>query len=259
VQFAGWCWRSPGQRRDRASSDCDVGGGGGGCQRRLSTMVVAARRRTTRHALLPVRCAQRVCARSRGGWRRTPIPVLWETKQARRQSAMCHISAAVCSDARAAGTVLISTTNLVTLPAPPCSSSCYVCRRLQSPSLCSACSAFAAAVALLVLCLSIVCVTVCLLLSVRVCLREPLQSVHVCMSAIVYQGVSFTLLLSAPPRRLLSPLLPVPELPTTQKRSGTLRRAAEQPQQQLPGSCPPVPASAQHPMQPSSSSLPQAH
>ena len=61
------------------------------------------------------------------------------------------------------------------------------------------------------------------------------------------------------PRRLLSPLLPVPELPTTQKRSGTLRRAAEQPQQQLPGSCPPVPASAQHPMQPSSSSLPQAH
>ena len=64
------------------------------------------------------------------------------------------------------------------------------------------------------------------------------------------------------PRRLLSPppLLPaVPELPTNLKRSGMLRRAAEQLQQQLPGSCPPVPASAQHPMQPSSSSLPQAH
>ena len=103
-----------------------------------------------------------------------------------------HTSAAVCLDARAAGTVLISTTNLVTLPAPP---SCYCVCRLQPPPLCSACSAFAAAVALLVLCLSIVCVTVCLLLSVRVCLREPL---HVCMSEIVYQGVSFALLLSAP-------------------------------------------------------------
>ena len=157
-----------------------------------------------------VATAQSVCVRSRGGWRHTPIPCCGESKQARRQSALCRTSAAVCSHARAAGTVLISTTNLVTLPAPP---SCYCVCRLQPPPLCCACSAFAAAVALLVLCLSIVCVTVCLLLSVRVCLREPLQSVHVCMSAIVYQGVSFTLLLSAPPRRLLSPLLPVPELP----------------------------------------------
>ena len=52
--------------------------------------------------------------------------------------------------------------------------------------------------ALLVLCLSIVCVTVCLLLSVRVCLREQPKSVHVCMCIIVCQGVSFALLLSAP-------------------------------------------------------------
>ena len=96
---------------------------------------------------------------------------------------MCRTSAAVCSHARGAGTVLISTTNLVTLPAPP---------------LCAAGSAFAAAVALLVLCLSIVCVTVCLLLSVRVCLREQPKSVHVCMCIIVCQGVSFALLLSAP-------------------------------------------------------------
>ena len=106
-----------------------------------------------------------------------------ENKQARQQSALCRTSAAVCSHARGAGTVLISTTNLVTLPAPP---------------LCAAGSAFAAAVALLVLCLSIVCVTVCLLLSVRVCLREQPKSVHVCMCIIVCQGVSFALLLSAP-------------------------------------------------------------
>ena len=73
---------------------------------------------------------------------------------------------------------------------------CCVCR-LQSP-LCAACSAFAVVVALLVLCLSIVCVTVCLLLSVRECLREQPKSVHVCMCIIVCQGVSFALLLSAP-------------------------------------------------------------
>ena len=73
-------------------------------------------------------------------------------KQARRQSALCRTSsAAVYSDARSAGMVLISTTNLVTLPAPP-SACCCVCR-LQSP-LCAACSAFAAAVALLVHCRS---------------------------------------------------------------------------------------------------------
>ena len=138
---------------------------------------------------------RRVCARSRGGWRHTPIPCCGEIKQARRQSALCRTSAAVYSDARGAGMVLISTTNLVTLPAPP-SSCCCVCR-LQSP-LCAACSAFAVVVALLVLCLSIVCVTVCLLLSVRVCLREQPKSVHVCMCIIVCQGVSFALLLSAP-------------------------------------------------------------
>ena len=84
----------------------------------------------------------------------------------------------------------------------PRHTACATLLLLRVPSaataVCSACSAFAAAVALLVLCLSIVCVTVCLLLSVRVCLREPLQSVHVCMSEIVYQGFSFTLLLSAP-------------------------------------------------------------
>ena len=182
---------------------------GGGCQRRLSTMVVAARRRTTRHALMSVGCAPRlarrsggcaachyhsaesVCALEAGGATRR-FPCCGEIKHARRQSALCRTSAAVCLDARAAGTVLISTTNLVTLPAPP---SCYCVCRLQPPPLCAACSAFAAAVALLVLCLSIVCVPVCLLLSVRVCLREPL---HVCMSEIVYQGVSFALLLSAP-------------------------------------------------------------
>jgi hypothetical protein len=236
-------------------------------------MVVAARRRTTRHALMSVRCAPRlarrsggcaacryhsaesVCAPEAGGAARR-FPCCGEIKHARRQSALCRTSAAVCSDARATGTVLISTTNLVTLPAPP---SCYCVCRLQPPPLCSACSAFAAAVALLVLCLSIACVPVCLLLSVRVCLREPLQSVHVCLSEILCQGFSFTLLLSAPASPPLATVPAIPDLPTNLKRSGMLRRATEQPQQQLPGSCPPVPASAQHPMQPSSSSLPQAH
>ena len=106
-------------------------------------MVVAARRRTTRHALMSVGCAPRlarrsggcaachyhsaesVCALEAGGATRR-FPCCGEIKHARRQSALCRTSAAVCLDARAAGTVLISTTNLVTLPAPP---SCYcVCR-----------------------------------------------------------------------------------------------------------------------------------
>ena len=51
-------------------------------------------------------------------------------KQARRQSALCRTSAAVYSDARSAGMVLISATNLATLPAPP-SSCCCVCRLLS--------------------------------------------------------------------------------------------------------------------------------
>ena len=80
-----------------------------------------------------VATAQSVCVRSRGGWRHTPIPCCGESKQARRQSALCRTSAAVCSHARAASTVLISTTNLVTLPAPP---SCYCVCRLQPPPLC---------------------------------------------------------------------------------------------------------------------------
>ena len=84
----------------------------------------------------------------------------------------------------------------------PRHTACATLLLLRVPSaataVCSACSAFAAAVALLALCLPIACVTVCLLLSVRVCLREPLQSVHVCLSEILCQGVSFTLLLSAP-------------------------------------------------------------
>jgi hypothetical protein len=140
--------------------------------------------------------SRRECARSRGGWRYTPIPVLLDSAAEKLSRLSDNLPYAIRSRsrllARGAGTVLISTTNLVTLPAPP---SCYCVCRLQPPPLCAACSAFAAAVALLVLCLSIVCVPVCLLLSVRVCLREPL---HVCMSEIVYQGVSFALLLSAP-------------------------------------------------------------
>jgi hypothetical protein len=140
--------------------------------------------------------SRRECARSRGGWRYTPIPVLLDSAAEKSSRLSDNLPYAIRSRsrllARGAGTVLISTTNLVTLPAPP---SCYCVCRLQPPPLCAACSAFAAAVALLVLCLSIVCVPVCLLLSVRVCLREPL---HVCMSEIVYQGVSFALLLSAP-------------------------------------------------------------
>ena len=145
----------------------------------------------------------------------------------------------------------------------PRHTACATLLLLRVPSaataVCSACSAFAAAVALLVLCLSIVCVTVCLLLSVRVCLREPLQSVHVCLSEILCQGVSFTLLLSAPRIASSRHRACNSRSAETLKRSSMLRRATEQPQQQLPGSCPPVPASAQHPMQPSSSSLPQAH
>ena len=145
----------------------------------------------------------------------------------------------------------------------PRHTACATLLLLRVPSaataVCSACSAFAAAVALLVLCLSIACVTVCLLLSVRVCLREPLQSVHVCLSEILYQGVSFTLLLSAPRVASSRHRACNSRSAETLKRSSMLRRATEQPQQQLPGSCPPVPASAQHPMQPSSSSLPQAH
>ena len=95
--------------------------------------------------------AQRVCALPRRlalhADSRAARLCCGEIKQARRQSALCRTSAAVCSHVRAAGTVLISTTNLVTLPAPP---SCYCVCRLQPPPLCAACSAFAAAVALLV-------------------------------------------------------------------------------------------------------------
>ena len=90
--------------------------------------------------------------------------------------------------------------------------------------------------------------------SARTTKERACMHVHNCLSRRFIRAATI-----GAPRRRLSPLRTVPELPTTQKRSGTLRRAAEQPQQQLPGNCPPVPASAQHPMQPSSSSLLQAH
>jgi hypothetical protein len=75
----------------------------------------------------------------------------------------------------AAGMVLISTTNLATLPAPPscCSSCCCSSVCHPRPPLCAMLRAerFPAAGALLALCLSILCVPVCLLLSVRVRVR----------------------------------------------------------------------------------------
>ena len=68
------------------------------------------------------------------------MPIFWaksvpgvpppDAAHPRRQSALCRTSAAVYSDARSAGMVLISATNLATLPAPP-SSCCCVCRLLS--------------------------------------------------------------------------------------------------------------------------------
>ena len=194
--------------------------------------------------------------RSRGGWRRTPIPVL------RRNQAG---SATICLMPHIRSRLLGRARRRYGADQhhQPRHTACATLLLLRVPSaataVCSACSAFAVVVALLVLCLSIACVTVCLLLSVRVCLREPLQSVHVCLSEILCQGVSFTLLLSAPRVASSRHRACNSRSAETLKRSSMLRRATEQPQQQLPGSCPPVPASAQHPMQPSSSSLPQAH
>ena len=133
--------------------------------------------------------------RSRGGWRHTPIPVL-------RRNQAC--SATICLMPHIRSRLLGRARRRYGADQhhQPRHTACATLLLLRVPSaataVCSACSAFAAAVALLALCLPIACVTVCLLLSVRVCLREPLQSVHVCLSEILCQGVSFTLLLSAP-------------------------------------------------------------
>jgi hypothetical protein len=95
------------RRRERSRGRGRRGGRSGGC------------------AACHYHSAESVCALEAGGATRR-FPCCGEIKHARRQSALCRTSAAVCLDARAAGTVLISTTNLVTLPAPP---SCYcVCR-----------------------------------------------------------------------------------------------------------------------------------
>ena len=85
----------------------------------------------------------------------------------------------------AAGMVLISTTNLVTLPAPPssCSSCCCSCVCHLRPPLCAVLRAERClrrrVLSWYSVCLSTLCVPVCLLLPVRV--RVPLKGVYVCI------------------------------------------------------------------------------
>jgi hypothetical protein len=89
----------------------------------------------------------------------------------------------------AAGMVLISTTNVVTLPAPPSScSSCCCCSVCHlRPPLCTMLRAERSVRRVLSwpsVCRSS-CVPVCLLLSVRMRVRVPLKSVHVCTCEII--------------------------------------------------------------------------